>query len=61
MSQHNMKLISTDKLTQEERQKLAVASLKARPTARQRADSHYRRVALERMYNADSRIRANLS
>jgi hypothetical protein len=34
----DMKLISIDKLTQEERQKLAAAALKVRPTAKQRAE-----------------------
>jgi hypothetical protein len=33
-----MKLINADKLSQEQRQKLAAAALKVRPTARQRAE-----------------------
>jgi hypothetical protein len=33
-----MKLISADKLTQDERQKLAAAAQKARPTVKQRAE-----------------------
>jgi hypothetical protein len=33
-----MKLINADKLTQEERQRLAAAARKVRPTAQQRAE-----------------------